>query len=134
VHQTPYATTGLLIGRRAECAALDRMITALPSGESRVLVVHGPAGVGKSALMDYIRHATTDARLPQAIGVRARATCRTANGCAARNRPPRDASSCARRTRCSCPSAWIEWHLRRILAKLGVSSRRRLGDILPRGE
>jgi predicted ATPase len=38
------------MGRSAECAALDRLLEAVRAGESRALVVHGEAGVGKTAL------------------------------------------------------------------------------------
>jgi DNA-binding CsgD family transcriptional regulator len=42
-----------LIGRRAECALLDQLVSAVRSGESRALVVHGEPGMGKTALLDY---------------------------------------------------------------------------------
>jgi hypothetical protein len=43
-----------LTDRRAECSVLDRLIYAVLAGESRVLVVRGEPGVGKSALLDYL--------------------------------------------------------------------------------
>ncbi|HJP78981.1 MAG TPA: AAA family ATPase [Pseudonocardiaceae bacterium] len=43
-----------LIGRRAECSALDQLIGSIRSGESRALVVHGEPGVGKTALLEYV--------------------------------------------------------------------------------
>ncbi|XVV14959.1 AAA family ATPase [Actinoplanes sp. CA-131856] len=43
------------VGRHEERAALDRLIVAVGAGQSQVLVLHGPAGVGKSALLDYAR-------------------------------------------------------------------------------
>src|SRR5262245_65123528 len=43
-----------LTGRRPECSTLDRMVASVRSGESRVLVVEGEAGVGKTALLDYL--------------------------------------------------------------------------------
>jgi DNA-binding CsgD family transcriptional regulator len=46
-------TTGLL-GRRGECAALDRLMADGAAGSSRVLVLRGEAGVGKSALLAYL--------------------------------------------------------------------------------
>lgn len=42
-----------LLGRRAECAALDRLVSDVHEGASRVLIVRGEAGVGKSALLGY---------------------------------------------------------------------------------
>lgn len=43
-----------LMGRRAEQEALDRLIRAVRAGESRVLVLRGEAGSGKTALLDYV--------------------------------------------------------------------------------
>ena len=43
-----------LLGRRAECSALDRLVADVLAGASRVLVVRGEAGVGKSALLGYL--------------------------------------------------------------------------------
>ena len=43
-----------LAGRRAECRVLDRLLEAVRAGESRVLVVHGEPGAGKSALLEYL--------------------------------------------------------------------------------
>ncbi|MFF5083889.1 ATP-binding protein [Actinoplanes sp. NPDC000266] len=42
-----------LRGRRAECAVLDRLIADVGAGRGRALVIHGEAGVGKSALLRY---------------------------------------------------------------------------------
>jgi len=41
-----------LLGRRGECAVLDRLIEAVRAGESRALVVCGEPGAGKTALLD----------------------------------------------------------------------------------
>jgi DNA-binding CsgD family transcriptional regulator len=50
--------TGLVIvDRKTERAALDRMVAAVRGGESRVLVVQGAPGVGKSALLGYAERA-----------------------------------------------------------------------------
>jgi DNA-binding CsgD family transcriptional regulator len=43
-----------MIDRRAECGELDRLLRAVRAGESRSLIVHGPAGAGKTALLDYL--------------------------------------------------------------------------------
>ncbi|MFG3660870.1 AAA family ATPase [Streptomyces sp. NPDC047706] len=42
-----------LVGRRTECAALDDMLFTLREGGSRVLVIRGEAGIGKSVLLEY---------------------------------------------------------------------------------
>ena len=43
-----------LSGRRAERDALDRLAESVRGGDSRALVLHGEAGVGKTALLDYL--------------------------------------------------------------------------------
>ena len=43
-----------LMNRRSECAVLDQLVNAVRAGGSRVLVVRGEPGVGKSALLDYL--------------------------------------------------------------------------------
>ncbi|XVV15593.1 AAA family ATPase [Actinoplanes sp. CA-131856] len=58
-----------LLGRRQECAAIDRMIAAVRSGESRVLALHGGAGVGKTVLLDYARRRPGGLRVLRAAGV-----------------------------------------------------------------
>ncbi|MCO8276814.1 AAA family ATPase [Actinoplanes sp. TRM 88003] len=58
-----------LLGRRRECAALDRTIAAVRTGESRVLVVHGTAGVGKTTLLDYAVRSAPGLRVLRAAGV-----------------------------------------------------------------
>ncbi len=45
--------TGLL-GRQIECDQLDRLVAGVRGGQSRVLVLRGEAGVGKSALLEYL--------------------------------------------------------------------------------
>jgi DNA-binding CsgD family transcriptional regulator len=61
-----------LYGRRAECQALDRLLTDVRAGRSRVLVLRGEAGSGKSALLDYLARRAPDAgcRVARAAGVR----------------------------------------------------------------
>ena len=43
-----------LIDRHAECGVLDGLLEAIHAGESRVLVVSGEPGVGKTALLEYL--------------------------------------------------------------------------------
>ncbi|ARV85266.1 LuxR family transcriptional regulator [Mycobacterium intracellulare subsp. chimaera] len=58
-----------LIGRRAECLALDELVEAVCAGESRALVIHGEAGIGKSALLDYLAGRASSCRVMRAAGV-----------------------------------------------------------------
>ena len=46
--------TPALTDRRSERALLDRLVDAVRAGESRVLVVRGDPGVGKTALLNYL--------------------------------------------------------------------------------
>jgi DNA-binding CsgD family transcriptional regulator len=43
-----------VLGRRAECETLDRLLADVHAGQSRVLVLRGEAGVGKSALLEHL--------------------------------------------------------------------------------
>jgi DNA-binding CsgD family transcriptional regulator len=58
-----------LWGRRSECGALDRLVDGLRSGRSSVLVVRGEAGVGKTALLEYLIERTSGYRVARAAGV-----------------------------------------------------------------
>jgi DNA-binding CsgD family transcriptional regulator len=58
-----------LRGRGSECALLDDVIAALRVGESRALVIHGEAGIGKTALLSYAVESAADIRVLQAAGV-----------------------------------------------------------------
>jgi hypothetical protein len=55
-----------LVGRRAECNALDELLNGVRAGESRALVIHGEPGVGKTALLEYIGDRTTGCRVIRA--------------------------------------------------------------------
>ncbi|MDT5370419.1 MAG: hypothetical protein QOC62_4850, partial [Mycobacterium sp.] len=59
----------MLRGRRRESAVLDRLLESVRAGESRVLVVHGEAGVGKSALLEYVAARASGCRVARAAGV-----------------------------------------------------------------
>ena len=60
---------GGLMGRRGECGVLDRLIGGVRAGGSRVLVVRGEPGVGKSALLDYLAGRAAGCRVVRAAGV-----------------------------------------------------------------
>jgi len=58
-----------LRGRRNECAALDRLVENVREGQSRVLVLRGEAGVGKTALLEYLQGRASGCRIARAAGV-----------------------------------------------------------------
>src|SRR5207344_2900402 len=59
----------MLLGRRSECEALDRLLTEALTGRSRVIVVRGEAGVGKSALLRYLSEQVAGWQVATAVGV-----------------------------------------------------------------
>ena len=61
--------TPALLGRQREREALDGLIEDLRSGHGWALVVHGEAGVGKSALLEYAVEIAPDMRVIRAVGV-----------------------------------------------------------------
>ena len=58
-----------LIGRRAECETLDRLLTDALAGRSRVVVLRGEAGVGKSALLAYVSGRAHRSHIAKAAGI-----------------------------------------------------------------
>ncbi|MEV4617744.1 AAA family ATPase [Asanoa sp. NPDC049573] len=58
-----------LTGRRGECVVLDDLVRAVRSGDSRALVLHGEAGVGKTALVDRLVVRTQGCRVARAAGI-----------------------------------------------------------------
>jgi DNA-binding CsgD family transcriptional regulator len=58
-----------LIDRQAERGVLEGLLEAIRAGESRALVVSGEAGVGKSALLEYLSQQASGCRLARAAGV-----------------------------------------------------------------
>jgi DNA-binding CsgD family transcriptional regulator len=65
---SPIPQQGLL-GRRSESQTLDRLLEAVRGGESRVLVVRGEPGVGKTALLQYAIDSASELRVVRAFGV-----------------------------------------------------------------
>lgn len=59
----------LLIGRHAECEALDDLLTGVRGGRSAALLVHGEAGIGKTALLEYALRNATGCQIARATGV-----------------------------------------------------------------
>ncbi|MFD7111003.1 AAA family ATPase [Streptomyces microflavus] len=61
---------GALIGRASESAALAEIVSSVRGAEtSRVLVVHGEPGVGKSALLEHLARLATGCRVARCVGV-----------------------------------------------------------------
>jgi DNA-binding CsgD family transcriptional regulator len=58
-----------LTGRSRELSVLDRLIDAVRAGQSRVLVVSGEPGVGKTVLLDYLAGRAGGCRVVRAAGV-----------------------------------------------------------------
>jgi DNA-binding CsgD family transcriptional regulator len=65
-------TTGVargLLDRHAEREAFDGLLESVRGGRSRVLVVRGEPGVGKTALLDYATESASGFRVVRAVGV-----------------------------------------------------------------
>jgi DNA-binding CsgD family transcriptional regulator len=58
-----------LKGRARECALLDGLVGAIRQGESRSLALRGEAGIGKTALLEYLIESASDLTVVQAVGV-----------------------------------------------------------------
>src|SRR6478736_3188458 len=59
----------VLHGRRDEREALERLLDAVRGGQSRVLVVSGEPGVGKTALLESALSSASGLRVIRAVGV-----------------------------------------------------------------
>jgi DNA-binding CsgD family transcriptional regulator/tetratricopeptide (TPR) repeat protein len=58
-----------LRGRDTECAALEAMVGDIRRGESRSLVLRGEAGIGKTALLEYLVESASDLTVARCVGV-----------------------------------------------------------------
>ena len=58
-----------LRGRRSESKALDRLLADARKDHSGVVVVRGEAGVGKTALLDYLAERADGFRIARAVGI-----------------------------------------------------------------
>jgi DNA-binding CsgD family transcriptional regulator len=61
----------MLVDRGSECRELDHLIENLQRGMSQALVIRGEAGIGKSALLEYLVERASDYRVIRAVGVEA---------------------------------------------------------------
>ena len=64
----------VLLGRRTERAAIDRVLNAVRSGLSDTLVLRGGPGTGKSTLLKYAVEAAPDLRVSRIAGVESEIT------------------------------------------------------------
>src|SRR6187200_1345275 len=58
-----------LRGRAEECARLEELVGDVQRGESRSLVLRGVAGIGKTALLEYLIGVASDVTSLRAVGV-----------------------------------------------------------------
>jgi AAA ATPase domain len=58
-----------LRGRRAECTTLERLTSAARSGRGQVVVLLGEAGIGKTALLDFVAERAKGFRTARLAGV-----------------------------------------------------------------
>src|SRR6185436_16302551 len=58
-----------LRGRTDECGVLDTLVDATRRGEGPSLVVRGEAGIGKTALLEYLVRSASDLTVLRAVGV-----------------------------------------------------------------
>jgi DNA-binding CsgD family transcriptional regulator len=59
----------VLRGRSEECRALDRLLDGARAGQSSALVIRGEAGVGKTALLDYVAGRASGCGVARIAGV-----------------------------------------------------------------
>jgi DNA-binding CsgD family transcriptional regulator len=60
-----------LLGREREREALDGLLDGVRAARGAVLVIHGEAGVGKTALLEYAVEAAPEFRIARTVGVEA---------------------------------------------------------------
>src|ERR1700759_710775 len=58
-----------LRGRADECARLEVLVGDIRRGDSRSLMLRGEAGIGKTALLEYLVESASDMRVARAVGV-----------------------------------------------------------------
>src|SRR6516164_2295303 len=67
--EEPMSSSRALFGRLNECEVLDGLLAQVRVGGSAAMVLHGEAGVGKTALLDYVVAAAGDLRVVRVAGV-----------------------------------------------------------------
>src|SRR4051794_38751342 len=61
----------MLLGREREREVLDRLLDGVRAGRGGVLVMHGEAGVGKTAVLEYAVEVEPGFRIARTVGVEA---------------------------------------------------------------
>jgi ATP/maltotriose-dependent transcriptional regulator MalT len=115
-------------GRARERQALDALLDQVRGGESAVLVIRGEAGIGKTALMRYCARQASGCQLAQVHGVESEMELPLA----ALHQRARDGQPNTEiAAELFLSTRTVEWHLRKVFAKFGISSRRQLREALP---
>src|SRR6185437_6758860 len=65
----PHLSRTGLLDRHRERGELDRLVTEMRAGRSGVLVLRGEAGIGKTALLEYLTAAAQGCRIVRAAGI-----------------------------------------------------------------
>jgi DNA-binding CsgD family transcriptional regulator len=63
----------MLVDRRSECRRIDELLADVRNGISQSLVISGEAGIGKSALLEYLVAKASGCRVVRVAGVQAEA-------------------------------------------------------------
>jgi DNA-binding CsgD family transcriptional regulator len=58
-----------LRGRQGECETLSRLVASVQAGRSQVLVLRGEAGIGKTALLEFLADSARGCQVGRAAGV-----------------------------------------------------------------
>src|SRR5215831_11078632 len=65
----PHLRASGLLDRGSERGVLERLVTGVRAGQSRVLVLRGEAGIGKTALLEHLSAVTEGCRIARIAGV-----------------------------------------------------------------
>src|SRR6188472_456323 len=97
-------TARTLVGRDTERSRLQALLDAARAGRSGALLLHGEAGIGKTALLRWAIEAADGFAVLRARGMESESdipyACAGTSRCAAARRSPRTSGSCARRSGC----------------------------------